>query len=142
MRAVLLQVFDQKHVLHPLNKVQQVVEDVRIERNGDGRDLGVQRRHSSVLGGVKFALLLVVAVQLGCDSHVRKNELELAPADLSEHLVHHVVELRCFHCFKDLIFHRACRFPKTGWYVHLTHAVPVQAQACDVEVFQQLIRCV
>ena len=111
---------------------------MRIGRIGGGRDLGVQRCHSSGLRGVKLALFLVVVVQLGSDSHVGKNQLELASADLSDHLVHHVVKLRCFHGLKYLIFHKACRFPKTSWYARLNHAVSVQAQASYVKVFQQL----
>ena len=77
-------------------------------------------------------------MQLGDDLELGNNELKLSLALLCEHLNHHFVQLLSIHGLEDLVLHVPSRLPQTRRNVHLTHTVPIQSDAFNLEVFAEV----
>ena len=81
---------------------------------------------------------MVVAVKLGLDVEVFKDELKLALAALGENLHHELVQLLRIHCLEYLILHVPCRLPQRCRNVHLAETIPIYSHVLQVQIFAEL----
>ena len=139
MRPILLQVFQEELTSHTLEEVLQIVQDVCVQSKLDRRHFDAHASDYASFTSLQLILLLLVAVQLGVAIDFVHDELVLSFALLGERLHHHVVQLLGIHGFENLVLHLAGGLPQTRWYVHLTHAIPVEPQPRHLQIFAQLV---
>ena len=132
MRPVLLQITQEPLVLHALDEVLQVIDDVRVEAYIEGwGSFDWEGRDGARLVLIQFLFKVLVIVQLSERIDITEYELVLLPALFFERLHHHLIEWLGIHGFEDLILHVACWLPQARRNVHLAHAIPV-----DIETLQ------
>ena len=119
----------------------QIIQDEGVEAELERGNFDVKSGDSPRCFCCQGLLTMIVTVQLRGDCDISQDELELSLALFSEDLYHHFIELLGIHGLEDLIFHMPCRLPQARRDVHLTQAVPVDANALQAEVLAEMIRC-
>ena len=81
---------------------------------------------------------MVVAMKLGLDVEVFKDELKLALAALGKNLYHEFVQLLGVHRLEYLILHVPCGLPQRRRNVHLTKTIPIYSHVLQVQILAEL----
>ena len=81
---------------------------------------------------------MVVAVKLGLDVEVFKDELKLALAALCENLYHEFVQLLGVHRLEYLILHVPCGLPQRCRNIHFAKTIPIHSHVLQVQILAEL----